>query len=412
MTKPRTYFRVGAPLPALLVLGCTAADSPLTSEVVEVPRDLKILASLRWTRDWPAPESPSNRYAHDPQAVALGRRLFFEPRLSASGTIACSSCHEPERAFTDGRTVAKGAGRGARNTPSLLAAPFFEWWYWDGRRDSLWSQALVPIEAGAEMASSRVAAVRLVALDLPLRTAYEAVFEPLPARSWLERLPGHASPFGAPEVRSAWFRLPSATQKTVNRIYSNIGKAIEAFERTLRPAPTRLDGYIEAKLKGDEALAQRLLTPEERRGLDLFISERARCLRCHSGPLLTNGGFHNLDTGRFEGDALDFGRSLGMRAVRLDEFNCLGPYSDARPEACRSLRFMAEETPEMTGAFKVPSLRAVGRTAPYFHDGRFSTLEEVVRFYSAATRQDGQLVPASGFTEDEVRDLIAFLEAL
>ena len=395
---------------ALSSSGCTSDSATRPAE----PRDpeLRLLSSLRWTKAHAIPTDPSNRYADDPRAADFGKILFFERRLSASGKISCATCHAPDRAFTDGRARARGAGPGSRNTPTLLGAAFARWLYWDGRRDSLWSQALVPIEASNEMDGNRMAVVRLVAQDSGLRKTYETIFGPLPGISWFRRLPIGAGPFGGAKSRDAWFRLPKAQRLRVNRIYANLGKALAAFERTLLPEPSRFDHYIKARLAGDDPSGAGLLSRQEARGLRLFTSERARCLRCHNGPLLSNGGFHNLETGQLTGRGLDFGRSLGMRAVRMDEFNCLGPYSDADPDDCRSLRFMAEESAETLGAFKVPTLRAVSQTAPYFHDGRFETLEAVVRFYSRARRQDGQPVRPIRFSEAEIGDLVAFLKTL
>ncbi|MEM7678023.1 MAG: hypothetical protein AAF449_18680, partial [Myxococcota bacterium] len=138
------------------------------------------------------------------------------------------------------------------------------------------------------------------------------------------------------------------------------------------------------------------------------------CLRCHNGPRLTNGGFHNIGTGTLQGEGLDFGRIFGIRSLLMDEFNCRGPYSDASPDACRGLRFLNQrDDVHLEGAFKVPSLRLVSRTAPYFHDGRFETLEAVVRFYNSPKMvADGVELEPLGLTDTEVAALVAFLEVL
>ena len=372
-------------------------------------RDRQIVASLRLEAAGPVPPSPSNRFADSPQAAELGRKLFFDTRLSGSGKIACATCHQPPRHFADGRATAVGAGPGRRNTPTVIGAAYQRWFYWDGRRDSLWSQALIPFEAPDEMGSSRVQMIRIVLRTPAYRRLYEAVFGVPPVDAWLRRLPAHAGPFGAPATRDAWHRMAPAVRDRVNRIYANLGKAIAAYERTLTPAPSPFDRYADGLVAGSEAA----LTPAQRRGLALFIDDRTRCLRCHNGPMLSNGGFHNIGTGNLQGEHLDFGRLFGLQAVTRDEFNCLGRYSDAAPDACTALRFINRGDHHLQGAFKVPSLRAVSKTAPYFHDGRFATLREVVEFYNAPeARIDGIELDPIHLSATEVDDLVAFLEIL
>jgi cytochrome c peroxidase len=133
-------------------------------------------------------------------------------------------------------------------------------------------------------------------------------------------------------------------------------------------------------------------------------------------PLFSNGGFHNVATGSFEGERLDFGRALGLRAVLLDEFNCLGPFSDAKPEECRELRFLNRDAHiPLDGAFRTPTLRNLAATAPYGHDGRFADLGQVLRHYNAppSVEQAGphELAPL-GLAEHELEQLRAFLLAL
>lgn len=112
------------------------------------------------------PASPGNRFADHPGAARLGKKLFFDTTLGADGELSCASWHQPERFFTDGLPRAIGIHHGGRNTPTVVGAAYQSWFYWDGRRDSLWSQALVPFEAADEMGSSRIALVRKIATDL------------------------------------------------------------------------------------------------------------------------------------------------------------------------------------------------------------------------------------------------------
>src|SRR5882762_3494625 len=133
-----------------------ADDAPAWS-----PRELRVLGSLR--QDRTPPPSPSNRFADDPRAAALGKRIFFDPGFSESGKTACATCHQPERHFTDGR--ARSVPPTGRNAPTVVGTAFGSWFTWDGRRDSLWAQALVPFEASNEIGGSRTGVIRRIARD-------------------------------------------------------------------------------------------------------------------------------------------------------------------------------------------------------------------------------------------------------
>ena len=166
-----------------------------------------------------------------------------------------------------------------------------------------------------------------------------------------------------------------------------------------------------------------MLSPQEVRGLRLFLT-KGQCVTCHNGPLLTDHAFHNTGVPPIDGANPDRGRADGLRKLLQDEFNCLGRYSDARPEQCGELQFLAKEDPGQLAAFRTPSLRNVAERAPYMHAGQFSTLERVVQHYAAspravlghselarpgerhADRQAIRLSPA------EVQDVAAFLGTL
>ena len=187
------------------------------------------------------PIDPSNRYANDEAAASLGKRLFFDPAFSSNGRVSCASCHDPERLFTDGRAMARGVGESRRNTPDLVGVAWRTWFYWDGRRDSLWSQALIPFEAQAEMGSSRVAVLRRVASSY--RSDYEKVFGALPD---LDGLPADAGPIGPRPHRQAWRQIDGKRQRQINNAFANVGKAIAAHESGLAVGPGRFDAYVEA----------------------------------------------------------------------------------------------------------------------------------------------------------------------
>jgi cytochrome c peroxidase len=399
--------RCATALAAALALGSIAhaGEAPAWSD-----RELRLLATLRLART--PPPSPSNHVADDPRAAALGRRIFFDRGFSETGATACNTCHDPERHYTDGR--ARSVAPAGRNAPTVVGAAYGSWFTWDGRRDSLWAQALVPFEATGEIGGSRTGVVRRIAGDARYRADYEAIFGPFPPDLLGDALPAHAGPLGDDAARAAWQRIPQAQRNRIDRAFSNTGKAIEAFERTLLPTDSRFDRYVDA-LRAERAdRAAALLDEREVAGLRLFIDPaRTQCLQCHNGPQFTNGGFHNLGTGTFEGGVLDLGRALGIRAVLLDVFNCAGPYSDARPEQCSELRFLSHDAHvPLEGAFKTPTLRDVAQTAPYFHDGRFATLRAVLDYYNAPPTNATHELRALGLRESELEDLEQFLRAL
>jgi cytochrome c peroxidase len=360
-----------------------------------------------------APPDPTNRVADDERAARLGHRLFFDASLSANGAVSCATCHRPELHFCDGRPTSMGMGPGARNAPSVVGAAHSPWQFWDGRRDSLWSQALAPIEVAAEMGGTRLEVARLVSRSPRYRADYEALFGPAPVFDDSARFPARASPFGDPEARAAWDRLPEEARHQVNLAFANVGKAIAAYERRLAPGRARFDAYVERLVAGDLEAARQTLSDDEIAGLRLFLDDaRTQCMRCHNGPLFTNQGFHDVASSRF-GPIPDLGRYVGIQSLLLDPFNCLGPYSDAAQEQCDELRFLERrEMAPLAGAFKTPGLREVERTAPYFHDGRLATLEAVIEHYRHPPADPGSELLPLELSDLEAARLAAFLRTL
>lgn len=395
---------------ALLLLLASCSDPALTE------REQRIFASFSLAR-LPPPFTESNRFAKNPLAAKLGEQLFNEPGLSSTGTISCATCHLPHKHFADGIAKAKGLGELNRNTPSLFGAAWSQWQYWDGRRDSLWSQALTPFEAKDEMGTNRVAVARFILQTTNYRQQYQALFGEINLQP--SQLSTDASPIGSDTEKRAWFDLDNNTQEAINNLFANVGKSIGAFEQTLAPVDTRFDRFIESVVQGQPDT--KLLSKDELRGARLFIdSEKTQCLECHNGPLLTNGDFHNIGTGRFDaskpGEQLDFGRVFGVQAALINEFNCQGRFSDASNDGCKHLRFINRSAVSHTqGAFRTPTLRNAPNTAPYFHDGRFTTLQQVVQHYvsqPAASPAGPNELRAFALSEKEIRQLTAFLHAL
>jgi cytochrome c peroxidase len=394
-------------------LRSTAGDSGVgTAAARWTAEEISILKSLRLKELPPVPDDASNAVARVPAAAELGKRLFNDTRFSRDGTVSCATCHAEDKQFQDGLPLGRGVATGARRTMPIVAAAHSPWLFWDGRKDSLWSQALGPMEDPAEHGGNRTRFAHLV--QTHYKAEYEAVFGAMPE---LSGLPADASPAGTPGERTAWSQLRLDSQFAVNRVFSNIGKAIAAYERTLAYQESRFDRYVEGVLQRD-ARAQTALTSEEINGLRLFIG-KGQCATCHNGPLLTDQHFHNTGVPQRNPARPDLGRTAGVATVQRDEFNCLGSFSDAAPARCDELRFIVDDDRALDGAFKTPSLRNVALRPPYMHAGQLGTLEEVVRHYvksPSAVVGHSELAAAERrpirLTEREISDLVAFLGAL
>lgn len=307
-----------------------------------------------------------------PAKIALGKSLFFEPRLSRDGATSCASCHRPQQAFADGSAVAHGThGRaGLRNTPSLLNTAFQPSLFWDGRRTSLESQALDPLLNTREHGLQDMQAVlRLLRED----DAYPAAF--------LRAFPVSAT--------------IDATQ---------VAQALASYQRTLLAGNSPFDRYYYQH-------QQQALPPAAVRGLALFRG-RAGCARCHTigeqSALFSDQEFHNIGINRH-------GTRLAALSLSWLRSKALGVSYDqatlSEPDIAELGRFLTTGEPRDLGAFRTPSLRNVARTAPYMHDGSVATLEDAIELemYYRGSRP-GQ--PPLVLTEQEKADLVAFLQAL
>ncbi|TXS92059.1 cytochrome-c peroxidase [Parahaliea maris] len=373
--------------------------------------EIGLIQSLSLDALPPPPPSPGNAVADQPAARQLGERLFFDPRFSSNGEISCASCHQSALHFTDGKVLGQGVGTSARHTMSAVGAAYSPWQFWDGRRDSLWAQALAPLEDPVEHGGNRMFYVRLFS-ELPeYREPYATLFGPLPDFSDPAQFPEHASPLGKAEWQAAWQEMTPASRDRVNRVFANMGKAIAAYERTLLPQRTRFDDF--ARSLGQAGSQEGvILNPAEQRGLRLFISG-GRCIECHNGPLFTNNEFHNTGVLPPEGERPDLGRSLGLGQVLADPFNCLGDYSDAAPQQCQELRFVRKGM-TLIAAFRAPSLRNAAYTAPYMHKGQIADLAAVLDHYNRAEQAaigHNEAEPL-GLDAAQLRDLEAFLRTL
>jgi cytochrome c peroxidase len=298
-----------------------------------------------------------------PEKVELGKLLFFDPILSDDNTLSCAHCHHPHLGFSDGQPRSRGrGGKGAgrertggieltRGAPSLWNTVYSHRQFWDGRAAHLEEQARMVITTPEEVNADPAELVR----ELKAIPEYRALFD---------------KAFGGTDGESITFK--------------NVTHAIAAFQRTLVSFNSRFDRYA----AGDGSA----LSPQEKRGLKLFLSPKTRCNECHGIPVFADRNF----------------KVIGVPPPKD------GPADVAKPEAERG------RGGSPNGAFKIPTLRNIALTAPYMHNGVFETLEEVLDFYSGGGgRGLGLDVPLQddkirkfSLTPQEKADLIAFLLAL
>lgn len=395
---------------ALLLFGC-GAESIEEMQPESEPEHLTETLNLFTENEWAVieslsplpdkpPPNPTNRVADNPDAAQLGQMFFFDARFSKEGTISCATCHSPFHGFADVEATSLGNRRGIRNAPTVLNAAYNKWQFWDGRAETLWTQALFALEGEEEQAGTRLQYTHLIKRHY--EAEYEAVFGTLPELEDTTRFPPNGKP-GDP----VFDNMSEADQVAVNTVFVNIGKAIEAYERLLIRRNAPFDRYV----AGDEAA----ITLEAKRGLKIFIGKGV-CVLCHGTPYFRDDDFHNLgipqgplpeDTGRFQ----------GISELLADPFNSAGIYSDSRADATHMLNFL-EPRLEHQGEFKTPTLRNVALTPPYFHTGEFPTLASVIEFNNAGGTTNEfvgrSAVPVEPLhlSEQEKRDLVEFLETL
>ena len=383
------------------------------------------LLKLQWLGNLPAlPPDPSNQYAEDTAAARFGHQLFFDTRFSSNGKVSCATCHIPEKAFTDGLPRGRGVGRTMRGTPTIVGVAYSPWYFWDGSRDSLWSQALSPLESDVEHGGNRLQYAQIIYNDPSYRNSYQNIFGPMPDLSDTERFLAGGAPNGDDEAIARWDKMSESDRIAVTQVFVNMSKAIAAYERLIVPSASRFDDYVSATLQGN---ASNALTKDEIAGLKLFIG-KAMCVTCHQGPLFSNHGFHNVGAPDpasrkslipfldfFKDKPLfDVGRFKGVKEVLASEFNCLGEYSDASDSDCAELKYVNTKHIVTLGAFKVPTLRNIAVTAPYFHFGQFTTLGEVLEHYNKVPEDvvgHNELTQLD-LTKKELGQLEAFLHSL
>jgi cytochrome c peroxidase len=422
--------------------GETVVDDPAPTFTAAERAALK---ALRYD-DGAPPADPSNHVADDPAARAFGQRLFFDPSFSGrllegdndgtisslgkqgeAGRVSCAGCHVPSAGFVDTRSphqqVSLGAQWTLRRTPTLLEVAFAPLFNWDGRRDSIWNQALGVMESNREFNSGRLfVAERLFTKH---RAEYETIFGAMPPLDDATRFPAlTAETTGCVEVASTtgskflcrglpgdgadFDGMKPGDQALVGQVAANATKALAAYVRQLRCGAGRFDKWLD----GDDAALSRA----EQRGAALFVG-RAACGSCHTGPRLTDGAFHNVGLSPAIvavaiQDVDDRGAATGVAAALTDPTSTAGAFSDGDRHA-----LPAAVTATMEGAFRTPTLRCVAGHPSFMHTGQMRDLDQVMSFFDRGGDRVGgypgtsELAPL-GLSARERADLVAFMDAL
>ena len=387
------------------LIGCGDESSLPINENIETEVDIftkREWAVIQRLSPLPAkpPPNPTNRVADNPDAARLGQMFFFDERFSKDGTVACATCHSPFHGFADVEATSLGAGRGTRNAPTLLNVAYNKWQFWDGRADTLWSQALFALEGEKEQAGTRLQYAHLI--KRLYKKDYEAVFSPLPNVADTTRFPAEGKPGD-----TQFDNMSEADKIAINTVFANIGKAIEAYERLLISRNAPFDQYVASDLNA--------IGIEAKRGLKIFIGKGV-CILCHDNSNFTDNDFHNLGVpqGKLPSDT---GRYDGIKELLDNPFNGGGIYSDSPETPQRILNFL-EPTQQQKGQFRTPTLRNIALTAPYFHTGEFPTLASIIEFNNAGGvpsgfvgMREGTLEPLN-LSEQEANDLVEFLMTL
>jgi cytochrome c peroxidase len=418
---------------AMMIAGCDRPCGDLDCRLTAT--EWNIVTSMSPLPD--PPTDPTNRYQFDENAAAFGHKLFFDTRYSGplkilnngdnggigtstqAGQVACVSCHDPKRYFVDTRSVPGNVSLAVaytgRNAPTMVNLPYYEWWGWAGRHDSMWQQASLAIETPTDTAADRCDYAHF--LWRYHRSEYDAVFVETPLPAALDpthpeaaRFPAKCKPKPKPDAADGpWELMTKEDRAVILQILANQGKAVTAYETKLISRNSAFDRWVAGE--------QEALSPEAERGLKLFLG-KAACNDCHSGYHFSDSEFHNLGVPR-TGPNLpveDMGRFADIAIYKKHPFNSASPFNDA-PDLNRAADYR-DPTEEDKGRFRTPTLRNVAMTGPYMHTGAFYTLTEVVEFYNGGGgssayvgEKDPRMAPLN-LTEREIEDLVAFLESL
>ncbi len=334
------------------------------------------------------PAARSNAFADNDAAAVLGMKIFFDNRFSRSGSgVACSNCHDPEHAFAERKSTSHTIREVARNAPDLInAARYTRSHFWDGKVDNLWSAPLFTFEQDDEMGASRLSVVHTLASIYKIR--YEKIFGPLPDFADAKRFPPSGKP-GTPEFDG----MTDQDKDLVNRVYVNVGKALEAYIRKLAAGRSPFDDFINGSAKSLNIDAQRGMVAFDRHGCD----------SCHFGPTFTDEGFHNLGYPGKEGAPKDSARAGGIAFASEWQFTSMSRFADSATGD--SAAKIIDVTGQSDG-FRTPSLRNVELTPPYGHNGAFDTLDQAIDAHARVLPGQAALDP------QDKHDIVEFLRSL
>ncbi|MDA8239420.1 MAG: cytochrome-c peroxidase [Nitrospiraceae bacterium] len=299
-----------------------------------------------------------------PGKIELGKKLFFDRRLSGDGTMNCTTCHNPELAFTDGLDISLSypTTKNWRNSPTLIDSAFRKYLFYDGRARTLEEQALFPMMSAFEMNKN----LDYLEEQIQLVPEYRAEFREV---------------FGGEVTRE------------------RIAMAIAAFERTLISKVTPLDRY----LKGDEAA----LSEDAKKGLAVFKG-KGKCIGCHDGADLTDDRFYALNVPENPKLMDDPRVTTTMRFVA--KVYHYGEYRTLKEDPGR---YLITQDKKDWKAFRTPMLRYIAKTAPYMHNGVFETLDQVIEFFDKGGGAGNTVLKPLGLSPDDKRYLKTFMaEAL
>jgi cytochrome c peroxidase len=295
-----------------------------------------------------------------PAKIELGKKLFFDRRLSGDGTMNCATCHDPEKTFTDGLDISLSypTTKNWRNSPTLVNVAFQKYLFYDGRALSLEEQALFPMMSAFEMNRNLDFAEEVIRSVPEYVDAFKKVFNGEPTRE-------------------------------------RIAMAIAAFERTILSVNTPLDRY----LKGDKTA----LSDDAKKGLAIFTG-KGQCVECHYGVNLCDDKFHALGVPENPEHLSDPRIAVTRRFVAK-----IYHYEDYRILSEDPGRYLITKDKKDWKAFRTPTLREIGNTSPYMHNGALTTISDVIEFFNAGGGKGNRVIKPLGLTDEEKKYLKTFL---
>jgi len=343
------------------------------------------------------------------KAISFGYFLFNTKELSQNNNISCALCHKPTNNWTDGKKLSI---KGRMNTPTLWGVANQNWYFWNGRADSTWSQVALVIENKNEHNLSKIGLVQKVIRSVELLNLYEDLFGTLHVSKNIKEADECASNNSLVEkCVQAWGELHKADIKQVNEIFLNIAKSIAAYIETIEPPKTKFDDFLDSLQNSRKSSTY---SSTEVSGIRIFIG-KGRCSICHSGRYLRDGEFHDVRIPS-SSSKIKAARYNGVKQLLDYEFNLLSLHNDF-PNKLKHTQYVRPNQVDWA-AFKTPTLRMISKTAPYMHQGQINTLEEVIDHYS----EFKDASPANHHTESfltplflsakEKSDLVAFLKTL